>query len=103
MTNKKFGNPSSVWICLISASCLCLYVFSYFVNSKIFHGMVDGKPLKIRVFKHPIDTKIWFPLLEIEKLLTPQEFYWQVRSGASLPPADSNYYPSNEMASPVSR
>ena len=64
-----------------------LYVAGYWGCTRVFVGEFSGSTIKIRLFEHAWQLRAWAPLVWLEQSLRTDEFYGQVHSGASLPPA----------------
>ena len=82
MTNRTWA-----WLTVAAL----VYIGSYFLCSEVYRGQWQGTQIKLRLFHYQFENVLWFPLLKVEHLLTPEEFDGHVRSGASLPPADPAY------------
>ena len=67
---------------------LGFYIGGYFAWSDIYRGRFNGRSMKIRLFDTKWELTFWQPLVKIEQLVRKSDFYGQVRSGASLPPAE---------------
>jgi len=81
-------SPVKTKLLIAFAVCMILYTGSYLGFTKIYDGMFEGSCMRIRLFPNSFAAVLWTPLLQVEQSLRYGEFYGQVRSGASLPPAE---------------
>jgi hypothetical protein len=67
-----------------------VYFGVYLATTEVFHGRLGDTRYRIRLFRSTWHQRIFTPILMTEQSLRPgePEFSGQVRSGASLPPAE---------------
>ena len=72
-----------------------LYVSGYFLSTTVYYGKFGVDRYDIRLFNNSFHKAAFEPLLILEKSLHDSDpaFSGQVRSGASLPPADDSRMP----------
>lgn len=68
------------------AAMFFVYVAGYLWFSSVHYGAFGGSRITIRLFDSEWEMRFWKPLIEAEKMLRSEEFYGQVRAGATLPP-----------------